>query len=104
MGANMFHLYLKQDVAFLFDSRYYRKYEKKIMKEVFKSSTNGHKDKDRVMQGVKWWTNIVLVKSFKEIEGKYVDYLSSLTSKRVVLVSPLVVNSVDLDSEQTNVI
>ncbi|GJV65020.1 beta-D-glucosyl crocetin beta-1,6-glucosyltransferase [Tanacetum coccineum] len=47
MGANMFHLYLKQDVAFLFDSRYYRKYEKKIMKEVFKNSANGHKDKDR---------------------------------------------------------
>ncbi|GJX31292.1 multiprotein-bridging factor 1c [Tanacetum coccineum] len=103
-GANMFHLYLKQDVAFLFDSRYYRKYEKKIVKEVFKSSANGHKDKDRVMQGVKWWKNIVLVKSFKEIEGKYVDYLSSLTSKRVVPVGPLVVDSIDLDSEQTNVI
>ncbi|GJW89212.1 zf-CCHC domain-containing protein, partial [Tanacetum coccineum] len=103
-GANMFHLYLKQDITFLFDSRYYHKYEKTIVKEVLESSTNGHKDKDCVMQGVKWWKNIVLVKSFKEIEGKYVDYLSSLTSKRVVLVGPLMIDSVDLDSEQTNVI
>ncbi|GKB66256.1 hypothetical protein Tco_0927668 [Tanacetum coccineum] len=68
MAANMFHLYLKQDVAFLFDSNYYRKYEKKNVKEILESSTNGRKDKDRVMQGVKWWKNIVLVKSFEEIE------------------------------------
>ncbi|GJW89213.1 hypothetical protein Tco_0164553 [Tanacetum coccineum] len=56
------------------------------------------------MQGVKWWKNIVLVKSLKEIEGKYVDYLFSLTSKRDVSVGPLVVDSVDVDSEQNSVI
>ncbi|GKF65409.1 hypothetical protein Tco_0191926, partial [Tanacetum coccineum] len=78
--------------------------EKKNVKEVFESSANGRKDKDHVMQGVKWWKSIVRAKSFKEIEGKYVDYLSSLTSKMVVLVGPLVVDSVDLDSEQNNVI
>ncbi|GKD26219.1 beta-D-glucosyl crocetin beta-1,6-glucosyltransferase-like protein [Tanacetum coccineum] len=66
----------KQDVAFLFDSNYYRKYEKKNVKEILESSTNGRKDKDRVMQGVKWWKNIVLVKSFEEIEGIYANYLS----------------------------
>nr|GEU34272.1 hypothetical protein [Tanacetum cinerariifolium] len=60
MATNMFHLYLKQDVAFPFESI--------------------------------------------EIEGKYVDNLSSLTSKRVVSVGPLVVDSVDVDSEQNNVI
>ncbi|GJW20300.1 beta-D-glucosyl crocetin beta-1,6-glucosyltransferase-like protein [Tanacetum coccineum] len=100
MAANMFHLYLKQDVAFPFDSIYYRKYEKKNVKEILESSANGCKDKDRVMQGVKWSKNIMLVKSFKEIEGKYGDYLSSLTSKRVVPVGPLVVDSIDVDSEQ----
>ncbi|PWA82208.1 beta-D-glucosyl crocetin beta-1,6-glucosyltransferase [Artemisia annua] len=104
MAANMFHLYLKQDVAFPFDSIYYRKYEKKNVKEILESSANGRKDKDRVMQGVKKSTNIVLVKSFKEIEGKYADYLSSLTSKRVVPVGPLVVDPVDVDSEQNRVI
>ncbi|GKF76701.1 hypothetical protein Tco_0229171, partial [Tanacetum coccineum] len=56
------------DISFLFDSNYYRKYEKKNVKEILESSDNGHKDKDRVIQGVKWWKNIVLVKSFKEIE------------------------------------
>ncbi|GKB66257.1 beta-D-glucosyl crocetin beta-1,6-glucosyltransferase-like protein [Tanacetum coccineum] len=35
---------------------------------------NGRKDKDSVMQGVKWWKNIVLVKSFKEIEGGFVSH------------------------------
>ncbi|GKC55356.1 hypothetical protein Tco_1078101 [Tanacetum coccineum] len=102
MAANMFHFYLKQDVSFLSDSKYYRKYEKKNVKEILKSSANRCKDKDRVMQGVKWWKNIVLVKSFKEIKGKYANYLSSLTIKRDVLVDPLVVDSFDVDSEQNS--
>ncbi|GJW73487.1 beta-D-glucosyl crocetin beta-1,6-glucosyltransferase-like protein [Tanacetum coccineum] len=104
MAANMFHLYLKQDVAFPFDTIYYRTYEKKNVKEILESSANGTKDKDRVMQGVKKSKNIVLVKSFKEIEGKYSDYLSSLTSKRVIPVGPLVVDSLNVDSEQNSVI
>ncbi|GKB36995.1 beta-D-glucosyl crocetin beta-1,6-glucosyltransferase, partial [Tanacetum coccineum] len=91
-------------VAFPFDSIYYRKYEKRNVKDVLESSANGRKDKDSVMKGVKWWKNIVLVKSFKEIKGKYGDYLSSLTSKRVVLVSLLVVDYVDVESEQNSVI
>ncbi|GJY79038.1 multiprotein-bridging factor 1c [Tanacetum coccineum] len=44
------------------------RYEKKNVKEILESSTTGHKDKDRVMQGAKWWKNIVLMKFFKEIE------------------------------------
>ncbi|GJT76123.1 hypothetical protein Tco_1361123 [Tanacetum coccineum] len=104
MAINMFHLYLKQDVAFPFDSIYYHKYEKKNVKEILESSANRLKDKDRVMQGVKWSKNIMLVKSVKEIESKYADYLSSLTSKRVIPVRPLVVNSIDVDSEQHSVI
>ncbi|GJX31291.1 hypothetical protein Tco_0241146 [Tanacetum coccineum] len=104
MAANMFHLYFKQDVAFPFGLIYYRKYEKKNAKEILESSANGRKDKDRVMQGIKWWKNIVLVKSLKEIEGKYDDYHSILTSKRVVPVGPLVVDSVDVDLEQNSVI
>ncbi|GJW47608.1 hypothetical protein Tco_0079254 [Tanacetum coccineum] len=55
MAANMFHLYLKQDVSFLFDSNYYLKYEKKNVKEILKSLANGRKDKYHVMQGVKWF-------------------------------------------------
>ncbi|GJW47609.1 hypothetical protein Tco_0079255 [Tanacetum coccineum] len=104
MVVNMFHLYLKQDISFLFDSNCYRKYEKRNVKEILESSDNGRKDKDRVIQGVKWWKNIVLMKSFKEIEGKYANYLSSLTSKRVVLVGPLVVDSIHVESEQNSMI
>ncbi|XP_076886488.1 mogroside IIIx synthase-like [Bidens hawaiensis] len=33
---------------------------------------------------------IVLVKSFKEVEGKYANYLSKLTGKKIVPVGPLV--------------
>ncbi|GJV92230.1 hypothetical protein Tco_1540043 [Tanacetum coccineum] len=45
-----------------------------MLKEVSGDRANGRKDKDRVIEGVKNSSSIVLAKSFKEIEGKYVEY------------------------------
>nr|GFC07465.1 hypothetical protein [Tanacetum cinerariifolium] len=54
--------------AFSYKAIYYRAYEYWSVKEVLKSEANGHKDKDRVIEGVKNSSSIVLAKSFKEIE------------------------------------
>ncbi|XP_071706778.1 UDP-glucosyltransferase 29-like [Rutidosis leptorrhynchoides] len=92
MAANMFHLYLNHSkgVPFPFPKIFYRAYEHKNVSEILQSSANNLKDKDRVMGCVLDSTSIVLVKSFREIEGKYADYLSKLTQKRIVPVGPLV--------------
>ncbi|GJX32463.1 beta-D-glucosyl crocetin beta-1,6-glucosyltransferase-like protein [Tanacetum coccineum] len=83
---------------------YYRAYEYWNVKEVLESEANGRKDKDRVIEGVENSSSIDLAKSFKEIEGKYADYFTELTGKRVVPVGPLVVDVVHVDNEQNNVI
>ena len=47
-------------------------------------------DKKRILQSFARSSNIVLIKNFRELEGKYIDLLSSLIEKKVVLVGPLV--------------
>ncbi|KAI3756372.1 hypothetical protein L1987_56192 [Smallanthus sonchifolius] len=59
-------------------------------------SEDNRKEIERVIKCYTNSTSFILVKSFKEIEGKYVDYLSDLTGKRIVPVGPLVVDPVDM--------
>ncbi|KAK9074621.1 hypothetical protein SSX86_007219 [Deinandra increscens subsp. villosa] len=94
MAATMFHLYShhSKGVPFPFPTIYFRTYEYKHVHEILECSANNRKDKDRVMECVAGSSSIVLVKSFKEIEGKYADYLSYLTGKKIVPVGPLVVD------------
>ena len=47
-------------------------------------------DKERILQSFARSSNIVLIKNFRELEGKYIDLLSSLIEKKVVLVGSLV--------------
>ncbi|KAK1430640.1 hypothetical protein QVD17_13531 [Tagetes erecta] len=64
-------------------------------------------NKKEIKRVIDCYTNsssIILVKSFKEIEGKNSDYFSVLTSKRIVPVGPLVVDPVHLDMKQNSVI
>ncbi|KVH97850.1 beta-D-glucosyl crocetin beta-1,6-glucosyltransferase-like [Cynara cardunculus var. scolymus] len=105
MAATMFHLYLHSStgVEFPFSSIYFRSYECVHISEILESSANNRKDKDRVMECVDRSSSIVLVKSFKEVEGKYGDYLSLLTGKKVVPVGPLVVDPF-LDTKQNSTI
>ncbi|KAF5757640.1 putative UDP-glucuronosyl/UDP-glucosyltransferase, UDP-glycosyltransferase family [Helianthus annuus] len=106
MAATMFHLYLNysKGIAFPFRTIYFRTYEYKHVHEILESSANNRKDKDRVMECVGNSSSIVLVKSFKEIESKYADYLSTLTGKKIVPVGPLVVDPCHADSKQDSVI
>ncbi|KAH9768899.1 glycosyltransferase [Citrus sinensis] len=49
----------------------------------------------RLLQCFERSCNIVLIKSFRELEGKYIDYLSDLIKKKVVPVGPLVQDPVE---------
>ncbi|KAJ4843761.1 hypothetical protein Tsubulata_034593 [Turnera subulata] len=46
--------------------------------------------RDRIVQCLKQSSDIMLIKSFREIEAKYIDNLSILTKKKIVPVGPLV--------------
>nr|XP_043630443.1 UDP-glucosyltransferase 29-like [Erigeron canadensis] len=104
-AASMYHQYLnttKKGVVFPFSSTiFYRTYEDG---HESKRPTVHPKEKDRVMECVGKSSSIVLVKTFEEIEGKYADYLSFLTNKKIVPVGPLVADPTDVDMKQNAVI
>ncbi|PSR98772.1 Beta-D-glucosyl crocetin beta-1,6-glucosyltransferase [Actinidia chinensis var. chinensis] len=46
--------------------------------------------KERFLGGIRQSCKMILLNTFRELEGKYIDYLSTLTDKKIVPVGPLV--------------
>nr|XP_009795455.1 PREDICTED: cyanidin-3-O-glucoside 2-O-glucuronosyltransferase-like [Nicotiana sylvestris]XP_016473253.1 PREDICTED: cyanidin-3-O-glucoside 2-O-glucuronosyltransferase-like [Nicotiana tabacum] len=88
----MLHDFNKPGIKFPFSSIYYRDYEMARIKkdESFMPVEKLEEDKKRVRDCFYLSSDIVLIKSFKEIEGKYSDYITKLTGKKVVPIGPLV--------------
>lgn len=53
-------------------------------------TANGITNKERYMQCIERSSNIILIKTSREIESQYIDYLSGLVGKEIVPVGPLV--------------
>ncbi|GFY84680.1 UDP-Glycosyltransferase superfamily protein [Actinidia rufa] len=54
------------------------------------SDDNFKRDDQCFIDSVKQSCDIVLIKTFREIEGKYIDYFSALSGKKLVPVGPLI--------------
>ncbi|GJY20540.1 hypothetical protein Tco_0393106 [Tanacetum coccineum] len=61
------------------------------------------KEEDRVRQCVANSSNIILIKTFRGIEGKYANHLSLLTDKKIMLVGPLVAEPYCPDLKQNSI-
>ncbi|KAF1001570.1 hypothetical protein AG4045_030743 [Apium graveolens] len=86
MTSVMLHVYKAPGFKFPFSKIYYRDYERVHEEKLrIKSVEN-----DLVMKSLERSTDIILIKGFKEMDGKYSKYLSAMTQKRVVQVGPLV--------------
>ncbi|KAH7853988.1 hypothetical protein Vadar_008862 [Vaccinium darrowii] len=59
-----------------------------------------NKDGNRFRESLKRSTDIVLVKTFREIEGKYIDYLYTSNEKKIVPVGPLVEDQFGLSGDR----
>ncbi|MCD9560051.1 hypothetical protein HAX54_018481 [Datura stramonium] len=77
---------------FPFSSIYYRDYEiaRMLKNKDVESMEQQQKDNTIVKLCFKRSCDIILIKGFKEIDGKYCDYISNLTKRKVVPVGPLV--------------
>nr|POE94845.1 beta-d-glucosyl crocetin beta-1,6-glucosyltransferase [Quercus suber] len=62
--------------------------------------TDDSDDGDRILECFHQSSEIVLVKTFREIEAKYIDYLSVLAKKKIVPVGPLVQDPVEEDEKK----
>ncbi|KAI8559298.1 hypothetical protein RHMOL_Rhmol04G0161000 [Rhododendron molle] len=60
------------------------------------------KEVHRFLESVNRSCDIILVKSFREIEGKYIDYLSTLAEKKILPVGPLVEDRVDMSEDENS--
>ncbi|KAK2992034.1 LOW QUALITY PROTEIN: hypothetical protein RJ640_014895 [Escallonia rubra] len=96
-----FRLYRNRGVSFPSPAIYLRDSEiKKMRPPVVKSSAVGPSHKDRIFEGLEGSRDITLIKSCREIEGKYIDYLSSLIKKKMVPVGPLVEDDTAVDRDE----
>nr|TKR99864.1 hypothetical protein D5086_0000188680 [Populus alba] len=59
---------------------------------------------DRLLQCLEGSSSLMLIRSLKELEGKYVDELSALAMKKIVLVGPLVQELSEEENEKTEII
>ncbi|KAM3360222.1 hypothetical protein P3S68_019934 [Capsicum galapagoense] len=85
------HMYDKPGEMFLFPEIYLSEYKRLSLD---KSLTGGKFPFD---EGLRRSQNIILMKTCRDFEGKYIDYLSSLISKKIVPVGTLVKESINTE-------
>ncbi|KAK4431110.1 UDP-glucosyltransferase 29 [Sesamum alatum] len=102
-AAGSFFMYdwLKPRSGYPFPAIYFREHELCRLVE-FGSDTNGA---GRVLNCVKRSCDVVLIKTFRELEGQYIDFVSDLIGKRCVPVGPLVQEvGCDMENEGNDII
>ncbi|KAL0401573.1 UNVERIFIED_CONTAM: UDP-glucosyltransferase 29 [Sesamum latifolium] len=90
MSFIMYHFFETRPEKYPFPGIYFREHEYSNFCHLVKSSGSDTNDHLRVRDCVKRSHDLVLIKTFRELEGQYVDFLSDLTRKRFVPVGPLV--------------
>ncbi|CAK9168792.1 unnamed protein product [Ilex paraguariensis] len=89
------HIFKQSGKEFPFPEIYLHEHEGNKFREALHSSVNDVKEEDRFLEAMERSCDIVLVKTFKEIEEKYINYLSVLVQKKIVPVGPLVQDAVN---------
>nr|UHH90559.1 UDP-glycosyltransferase [Nicotiana benthamiana] len=95
--AFAFHIFEKPGEDFPFAEIYLRKYEMLQMKKTMEESKDDKSPFDKALRKSR---DFILVKTCKELEGKYMDYFSSLVSKKIVPVGLLIQDTVSEDDSE----
>ncbi|XP_010658726.1 UDP-glucosyltransferase 29 isoform X2 [Vitis vinifera] len=61
-------------------------------------------DKEKARQCLEQSSNVILIRSFKEIEERFIDFLSNLNAKTVVPVGPLLQDQLDEEDAETEMV
>ncbi|KAL7238262.1 hypothetical protein ACSBR2_004377 [Camellia fascicularis] len=97
MTSYMFDRHNNPGTDFPFPEIHLNDYEDDKFIHLIQSSENYYKEKNRFFETLRASSSIILIKSSREIEGKYIDHLSLLAEKKIVPVGPLVQASVNDD-------
>ncbi|XP_075504270.1 mogroside IIIx synthase-like [Primulina tabacum] len=88
-----YHMFTAKDSTFPYPAMYFKDYERKALQAEIGRIKINEDEKDGSFGHFKLSDDIVLMKTCRGIEGKYVDYLSVLCKKNVIPVGPLVTKS-----------
>ncbi|KAK6933509.1 UDP-glucuronosyl/UDP-glucosyltransferase [Dillenia turbinata] len=99
-AASCFMCSLSKYTYFPFPSIYTYDFARESLSKKVQLLAHGLTDADHVSQCKERSSKMVLIKSFKEIEGKYINYYSMLTNEKVVPVGPLVQDVVEQDKQK----
>ncbi|KAI6669274.1 hypothetical protein NL676_004159 [Syzygium grande] len=69
----------------------------KYRSQIEEASESGPSTTERVMRCIDHSSGLIFMKTFRELKGKYIDYLSDLLGKKVMPVGPLVQDPVQED-------
>ncbi|XP_055830793.1 UDP-glucosyltransferase 29-like [Solanum dulcamara] len=93
-AANSYHYHVRDNnpsTEYPFPEIFFLDHEHRKNKKIFDSLENdGIDEKNGITRCFERSKEIILIKTFTELEGKYIDYLSFLFNKRFVTVGPLV--------------
>nr|XP_009795814.1 PREDICTED: crocetin glucoside glucosyltransferase-like [Nicotiana sylvestris] len=106
MFSYTFHTFRYPSSKFPFPFIYYRDYEitRMLENQDLEPIEQQQKDNTSVKLCFGRSSNIVLIKGFKEIDGKYSNYLSRLTKKKVIPVGPLVQEPTSEDDNSSQIL
>ncbi|CAK9142544.1 unnamed protein product [Ilex paraguariensis] len=88
------HLLRTPDVEYPFPAVYLRDFELAKMLHILEASTSNGQGSDSEREDC---SHFVLIKSSNEIEGKYIDYISSMIKRKVMPVGPIIKDPVRKD-------
>ncbi|KAL3523630.1 hypothetical protein ACH5RR_016464 [Cinchona calisaya] len=107
MTSFMLHKSKNPGADFPFKEIYLRGYEEAQIAHLMEFSLDPRKDRDRPGECLERSVDIVLIKTCKEIEGKYFDYLSELLGKKIVpvgaIVEEIVVSEEEVDNKNSSI-
>ncbi|CAA3001122.1 beta-D-glucosyl crocetin beta-1,6-glucosyltransferase-like [Olea europaea subsp. europaea] len=99
--AYFLHECFKLETEFPFPVPFFRDYEIERHRLLLVNDT---KDSERLMNCVQQSSDIILKKTFGELEGKYIDYCSIMAQKKFVTVGPLVQATVTAGDDHSEII
>ncbi|XP_057489572.1 UDP-glucosyltransferase 29-like [Actinidia eriantha] len=86
-----FHMLKNSGEAFPYPEIHFHNFRSSMIRVPREPSGDNFKRDDQCfLDSVKQSCDIVLIKTFREIEGKYIDYFSALSGKKLVPVGPLI--------------
>lgn len=102
-----YHLYTVKNSPFPYDAMYFRDHEERAFKRTIVAKIIEEHDQKHAFAHFKQSQDIVLIKTSRVLEAKYIDYLSLLSKRKLITIGSLIASSsstVEEDDHSTMII